>query len=205
MKASTTSERRAELVDLAIPVFLRFGYKKTAMDAVADAAGISRQALYLHFPSKALLFGAVVDRLCERTIESTHAALWRPDYTLAEQLLAAFEDVLPQDSLPLLAELLATARILVPDAVANIDKLVVGEIADRLRVALGGKTWPVPNSDEVDAARILQAASYGLKDQTSGTAEYLGGMRHAINTVLAAGGLASAGSPPTNERRRNKP
>ncbi len=192
-------ERRTELVDLATPVFLRFGFKKTSMDAVADAADISRQALYLHFPSKDALFGAVVDRLCERTIAATRTALWRADRTLDEQLLAAFEDVLPEGSVPLLAELLVTARVLVPDAVANIDKLVVDEIAERLRAALGRKTWPVHGSNEVHAAQILQATSYGLKDQTSDTGAYIAGMRQAIRTVLAAGGLETPSSTSTNK------
>jgi AcrR family transcriptional regulator len=199
MTEEKNSDRRAELVELAIPVFLRFGFKKTSMDAVADAADISRQALYLHFPSKDALFAAVVDRLAERTIEATHAALWRPDRTLDEQLVAAFEDVLPEDSMPLLAELLVTARALVPEAVANIDARVVDEIAQRLRAALGRKRWPVRGVDEADAARILQATSYGLKDQTSDTRAYIAGMRQAVRIVLVAGGLTPPNSTSTNK------
>ena len=43
-------------------LFLRFGYRKTSMDDIARAAGVSRQALYLWFPNKEALFCAVVDR-----------------------------------------------------------------------------------------------------------------------------------------------
>jgi AcrR family transcriptional regulator len=193
--AGPATTRRAEIIEAAIPVFLRFGYKKTSMDAVADAAGLSRQAVYLHFPGKEALFGAVVEQLCESTRRAAHTALWRPDLALEEQLLAAFADILPRESMPLLAELLVTARALVPDSVVNIDKLVVGEIAARLRSALGQRNWPVPAVDENQAAQVLQAASYGLKEQTGNRDEYLAGMRSAISIVLTAGGLASSGSP----------
>lgn len=47
-----------------------------------------------------------------------------------------------------------------------------------------------PHSDEVDAAQVLQAASYGLKEQTGSADEHLAGMRHATSIVLVAGGLA---------------
>ena len=39
----------------ATATFLRYGFKKTSMDDVAQAAGVSRQGLYLYFETKDVL------------------------------------------------------------------------------------------------------------------------------------------------------
>jgi AcrR family transcriptional regulator len=181
--------RHDEIVSAAVPVFLRFGYKKASMDAVAAAANLSRQAVYLHFSGKDALFSAVVNRLCESTREIAHAALWRPELKLDQQLLAAFDETMPAESMDLLAELLATARELVPQSVADIDALVIREVTNRLHDALGRRRWPVPGVSVEQTSKLLQATSYGLKDQTDNRADYLSDMKSAITLALTAGGL----------------
>src|ERR1700742_4860998 len=108
--ATDSPTRRDEIVAAAVPVFLRFGYRKTSMDAVASAANLSRQAVYLHFPGKQALFAAVVNSLCQSTVALAHSALWRKGLALDDQLLAAFDETMPDESMELLAELLETAR-----------------------------------------------------------------------------------------------
>jgi AcrR family transcriptional regulator len=193
---TAAAARQDEIVDAAIPVFLRFGYKKASMDAVAAAASLSRQAVYLHFPGKEALFHAVVGKLSQLTGQAAHAALWRPGLTLEEQLLAAFDETMPRESMQLLSELLATAEALFPQSVADIDAQIVSEISARLHDALGRRHWPVPGVTVEQAAAVLQATSYGLKQQTSSRTGYLGGMQAAIGLILAAGGLASPASNP---------
>jgi AcrR family transcriptional regulator len=183
--------RAEEIIAAAIPIFLRFGYKKTSMDSIASAAQLSRQALYLHFPTKDSLFEAVVEQLCHSTAEVTRDALWRSGLTVDQQLLAAFADVTPGGSLELLNELVVTARAVVPHAVVNIDALIVEEVASRLRHALGRRRWPVSGSTVDQAALCLQACSYGLKDCVADRDEYLNGMRAAIAVVLTAAGIRS--------------
>jgi AcrR family transcriptional regulator len=196
--SAAVSTRRDEIVAAAVPIFLRFGYKKASMDAVAAAANLSRQAIYLHFPGKEALFAAVVDSLCRSTREIAHVALWREGLSLSEQLLAAFDETMPRESLPLLSELLTTAQALVPQAVADIDALIVAEVSARLQDALGRRAWPVANVSVGQAAQVLQAASYGVKQQTSDRDEYLAGMRSAIGLVLTAAGL----NPPATRTRK---
>jgi AcrR family transcriptional regulator len=181
--------RQDEIIDSAIPVFLRFGFKKTSMDAVALAAGISRQALYLHFPNKESLFSAVVDELGRATGRIAHVALWRTGLTLEEQLLAAFDETLPHESPELLSELLATAKELVPDSVADIDAHMVAEVSARLRAALVDEAWSMSDVSVDRAVHVLQATSYGLKQQSSDRDDYLVGMQSAIRLILKAGGL----------------
>lgn len=181
--------RQDEIVDSAIPVFLRFGFKKTSMDAVALAAGISRQALYLHFPNKESLFSAVVDELGRATGRIAHVALWRTGLTLEEQLLAAFDETLPHESPELLSELLATAKELFPDSVADIDAHMVAEVSARLDAALVDEAWSMSDVSVERAVHVLQAMSYGLKQQSSDRDDYLVGMQSAIRLILKAGGL----------------
>jgi AcrR family transcriptional regulator len=190
---SAGTARRNEIVDAATPVFLRFGFKKTSMEAVAAATGISRQALYLHFPNKESMFSAVVDGLVQLTGRVAHLALWRSGLTLDQQLLAVFDDTMPRESPELLAELLATAKELVPESVAEIDAQMVAEISTRLHVALVNVQWAVPGVSVEEAAQVLQATSYGLKQRSGNRVDYLSGMKSAISLVLKAGGLV----PPT--------
>jgi AcrR family transcriptional regulator len=190
--------RHDEIVSAAVPVFLRFGYKKASMDAVAVAANLSRQAVYLHFPGKEALFTAVVNSLCESTRKIAHAALWRPGLELDQQLLAAFDETMPAESMELLAELLATAKELVPQSVADIDELVIGEVSERLKNALGPRRWPVQGVSVEQTAKLLQATSYGLKDQTDSRTDYLSDMQSAISLALTAGGLM----PPQQQKKQ---
>lgn len=171
------------------------------MDEVAAAVNLSRQTLYLHFAGKEELFAAVVDDLCQSTIKVAHDALWQPGHSLQEQLLAAFKETMPDESIGLLTELLDTAKLLVPRAVRDIDTAIVAEIASRLRHAFDGQPWPAADIDVDDVAFILQACSYGLKQQTKDRSTYLNGMKAEINLIITAGGLAS---PPSRQKNGRK-
>jgi AcrR family transcriptional regulator len=58
--------RRPLILDIALDLFLERGYKGTSMDAVAQAAGVTKPVVYACFDSKAELFGALLDREEER-------------------------------------------------------------------------------------------------------------------------------------------
>ena len=54
------AQRRAQLLDVAGGLFSRHGYHGASMEALADAAGVSKPVLYQHFPSKRHLYLALV-------------------------------------------------------------------------------------------------------------------------------------------------
>ncbi|HYC43361.1 MAG TPA: TetR family transcriptional regulator [Noviherbaspirillum sp.] len=56
-------ETRNHLLDAAEDVFYRLGYARTTLDAVAEAAGLTRGAIYWHFKNKSDLFNAMCDRV----------------------------------------------------------------------------------------------------------------------------------------------
>ncbi|GGN80414.1 TetR/AcrR family transcriptional regulator [Nocardia rhizosphaerihabitans] len=64
-----------EILDVALEVFCRYGFRKTAMKDIAEAAGVSRAALYLHFDGKEALFRAGSQRAHALVLEHVDAAL----------------------------------------------------------------------------------------------------------------------------------
>jgi AcrR family transcriptional regulator len=67
--------RRPLILDVALELFLERGYKRTSMDAVASAAGVTKPVVYDCFASKAELFGALLDREEQRMLAQFSAAL----------------------------------------------------------------------------------------------------------------------------------
>ncbi|HEY8606123.1 MAG TPA: TetR family transcriptional regulator [Noviherbaspirillum sp.] len=56
-------ETRNHLLDAAEQVFHRAGYARTTLEAVAEAAGLTRGAIYWHFKNKSDLFNAMCERV----------------------------------------------------------------------------------------------------------------------------------------------
>ncbi|HJW52524.1 MAG TPA: TetR family transcriptional regulator [Burkholderiaceae bacterium] len=71
-------ETREQLLDAAERVFLERGVGHASLAEVADAAGVTRGAIYHHFDSKAELFEAMVER-AEMPIDAAFEAAAAPD------------------------------------------------------------------------------------------------------------------------------
>ena len=59
---------RDRILDAAMLVFRRHGFRRSSIEQAAEAAGLTRQALYHHFKSKEALFRAVIERLYENAL-----------------------------------------------------------------------------------------------------------------------------------------
>jgi AcrR family transcriptional regulator len=55
------SSIRAEAIDMARGLFLQWGYAGTSVSMIAEGLGVTKAALYYHFPDKEALFLAVFD------------------------------------------------------------------------------------------------------------------------------------------------
>jgi AcrR family transcriptional regulator len=64
------SERREQILDVAVRVFAQNGYHSTSMNDVAEAAGVTKPVLYQHFDSKQDLYLALLDEVGARMITS---------------------------------------------------------------------------------------------------------------------------------------
>ena len=87
----TGSQKREAILDSAVGVLGRFGFKKTSVDDLAKAAGLSKQGLYLHFASKEEIFLAAIDRYLEDGLRMVREELARPDVSLADRLEGAMD------------------------------------------------------------------------------------------------------------------
>jgi TetR/AcrR family acrAB operon transcriptional repressor len=65
---------RSRILDAAMLVFRRQGFRRSSIEQAAEAAGLTRQALYHHFKSKEALFRAVLERLYESSLAAEIAA-----------------------------------------------------------------------------------------------------------------------------------
>ena len=68
-------ERRAQLLESALEVFVAQGFHAAAMDDIAERAGVSKPVLYQHFPGKLDLYLALLDSSCDAIIENCRLAL----------------------------------------------------------------------------------------------------------------------------------
>lgn len=62
-------ERRDQVLVAATKAFAGAGFAATSLDDIAAAAGVTRVVLYRHFDSKADLYRAVLDRMCDQLEE----------------------------------------------------------------------------------------------------------------------------------------
>ena len=87
---SLKDEKKAKVLDAGLEMFIRFGFRRTTMGDIAQAAEMSRPAVYLVYPNKEEIFRGVVIRSCE---EFRALATKRVEAagSLAEKLWAVME------------------------------------------------------------------------------------------------------------------
>jgi AcrR family transcriptional regulator len=189
---SDATARRTAILEAATGVFLRYGFKKTSMDDLARAAGLSRQGLYLHFATKEALFKDAVLHLVSSLREAGRAALAREEIGIEERLLAAFEAVhahaVGQPGAEHMNELLETAAQLVGPVAFEVEQALAGDIAKALRSAGVAAAWREVGVSAKELAEHLCAASHGVKHRVATAADYRDRMRVALKIVCRGGG-----------------
>lgn len=81
------TDTEARIINAAIEVILKFGPRKTTMNDIAEAAGLTRQTVYVSFGGKDAML-AEVARFVGRRRLSQVAVAWEYCPTLAEKLQA---------------------------------------------------------------------------------------------------------------------
>lgn len=89
---SRTEDRQTTILEAAVTVFTRYGYRKTSMDDVAKAANLSRQGLYLHYATKEELFRAALRHALEASLHDAAHALSDASASLEARLVRAFDE-----------------------------------------------------------------------------------------------------------------
>lgn len=160
-----STRRREEILDAAFEVFSRSGYLNASMTEIARGAGFTLPGLSHHFPTKAALFEAVVQR---RDIEAQERLEGRHGIDLLRNLvLIAERDELDVTATRLYAIIAAEATE--PEHPMNAYfrrryDLVIDNIARALREARDAGILR-PGLDPTAAAEEYVALSDGLQLQ----------------------------------------
>lgn len=82
--------KQARIMDAALQLFLRHGYRKVSMSDIAEAAQMSRPSLYAAFANKESVFAAQVQRQRMLCVAETERRV-RSDQDLRTQLQHLFD------------------------------------------------------------------------------------------------------------------
>lgn len=186
-KKTETTERVQTILDAAIKVFARFGYRKTSMSEVADAAQISRQGLYLHYPTKEELFRATLTHAIETRKAATKAALAEKGLALEARLLKAHDEwmgyyvgMFGAEA----ADLIAAAEKIVGACICEYDVEFRSEVAALIAAAPAGSVLKKAGFTPAQAAVVLRSCAMGLKHVSETRDEFRREMETAIRLVL---------------------
>jgi AcrR family transcriptional regulator len=161
--ANARSRRtRAALLASARTILEERGFEALTMTAVADHAGVTRRAAYLHFASRAALVSALFDHIAEaERLPDSLARVWAaPDSVSALREWAAH---LARYHPRLLAVDRAIERVrrTDPDAAAHRDRVAAAQLAGCRRLAAWlhredrlAAPWTVPSAADMLYALI---------------------------------------------------
>jgi AcrR family transcriptional regulator len=189
-------------------VFSRHGFRRTSMAMVAEEAGVSRQAIYHHFPSKELLFSALVDSLQSRAQGEAHGAVGETEgQALPTQLFRA----LSAYHLSLVGSVAgsAFAEELMEESVRHCSDIVSAH-AERFQKFLvsivrsasdSGEIELIDNVSERQFVTMLLGAAKGVKLSyaQAGERAYMQALEQMISTLCR--GTIVPGARDSNKRR----
>ena len=174
------TDRRATVLESALVTFARFGYRKTSMEAVAQAARISRPGLYFLFSSKESLFRAAVTQALERDLAAVELTLSSSDQPLRDRLLDSFDQWAGRYLGPLAHEL----EVVIEDNPDLLGTLV--ETTPRRFESLVANALSVESGAEA-APRLAQtiiSTSIGIKHQVDSREDYRERMAVALELIV---------------------
>ena len=169
------TDKKKLIADAAFQVFAEHGFRKTSMQLIAQRAGMSRPALYLHFQSKEDVFRYLGIGYLTKVAQDIEAALARS--APAAQTLQKVFDAFDPDGIKAILldaehgdELMEINETSVKDMAAEIEARILSALAKWL-------------SREADAGRIacqgaeltaqtIMSSYYGLKNPRPSYIEY---------------------------------
>ena len=181
------SPQREAILKAATATFLRYGFKKTSMDDVAQAAGVSRQGLYLYFDTKDLLFREALQHLVSHLISTAHAVAEDGNLSLRDRLVGAFEAVHSsafhnasrEDAL----ELLQSAQSAAGALLVQLERDLMGIVAALLAEAGVADRWEEAGVTVAELSEQLLMSAKGIKASVETLAAYRERMLTAIRIV----------------------
>jgi AcrR family transcriptional regulator len=186
LPAQRDDRRLAALLDAAVSVFARFGFRKASMDDVAGAAGVSRQGLYLVFSNKEELFRRALEHSLNHQLSGAVAALARVEDDLESRLVAAcmqwcgrFEGSTGSDA----SDLMCASTALAGGTLARYESQFEAALASAISASPLAATCAGADLDPTDLARSLHAAARGLKEISKTQQEFAAGATALVRMI----------------------
>lgn len=183
-----TDTRQEAVLEAAVGVFARYGFRKTSMDEVARAAGVSRQGLYLQFADKEALFRQAVTYKLSKQLRSAITALSNDAAPLQTRLIAACDEWAGRyvgfsgsDAADLMCASTSLAGSTLAQYEARFEAALAAAIAASPLAAYCSAAGVAPE----DAARALHATARGLKHTSKTRQDFLLGMTAAARMFCA--------------------
>jgi TetR/AcrR family transcriptional regulator of autoinduction and epiphytic fitness len=174
------------VLDAAVGVFARFGFRKTSMDDVARAAGVSRQGLYLSFANKEELFRLALVHSLRTQLAAAGAALSRAEDGLEKRLIAAcvdwsgrFVGSIGVDA----TDLMCASTSLAGATLAEYEWQFEEALTHAISASALADACVAADVDVADLARALHAAARGLKQSCKTREEFVRGMTAAVRMI----------------------
>jgi AcrR family transcriptional regulator len=183
--------KRQKVIEAASLVFRRHGFARTSMEAIAEAAGISRPSLYLVFANKEEAFAAAVDHMGELALDQLRQAL--PAFGTLQDKLAFICEQWAGRGYDRIKEN-PDARDLTDPALAPVRAVygrLQGLLAELLADAVARSGLPETPGQ---VAGLLVAAMRGFKDFAADGDEVR--RQVALQVALILRGLDPAARPP---------
>jgi AcrR family transcriptional regulator len=181
------SPQREAILKAATATFLRYGFKKTSMDDVAQAAGVSRQGLYLYFDTKDLLFREALQYLVSHMISTARSVAEDGNLSLRDRLLGVFEAVHGsafQSASPEHAfELLQSAQSADGALLVQLDRDLMEIVAALLAEAGAADRWEEAGVTVAELSEQLLMSAKGIKASVDTLTAYRERMLTAIRIV----------------------
>jgi TetR/AcrR family transcriptional regulator of autoinduction and epiphytic fitness len=186
--------RQRALLDAAVGVFARFGFRKTSMDDIARAAGVSRQGLYLLFSNKEELFRRAVDHTLSCQLSAAVAVLSQHALALEERLVAAcdewsgrFVGSLGADA----ADLMCASTSLAGETLASYEGRFERALATAIEASPLARRCQRAGICHTELARALHATSRGMKQLCKTRPDFVKGMTVAARMLCTQAGSES--------------
>jgi AcrR family transcriptional regulator len=187
-EAEAPESRREALLEAAVGVFARYGFRKTSMDEVARAAGVSRQGLYLQFADKESLFREAVAYKLNRQLTAALLALSHEHLDLETRLIAACDEwagravgTMGGDAADLMCASTSLAGATLADYHAQFENALARTIGASPLVSFCASSGFTAH----DVARALHATARGLKHSCESRQQFLQGITVAARLFCA--------------------
>ncbi|RDL49230.1 putative HTH-type transcriptional regulator YfiR [Ensifer sp. M14] len=165
-----TDPKTMQILDAALPVFVRYGIRKTTMADIARAAGISRASLYLSFSSKEDVFRAGSARAHRQTMVEVEVALKGQGsvFDRIEAAVTTFQRglIVPLGASADARELFEINMALAADITLETRQRFLDLLSLALREAAdkGDINLDTVDTEPADLAGIILAAMSGIKE-----------------------------------------